>query len=188
MKPHTLAVSLTRACISGLLISLAGCTFAPDDATWQDVAPINRAVAVLHPTQGYDVAGQVTFVNVAGVFEINGEFRGLTPGQHGIHIHEFGDCSAADGTSAGGHFNPDEVRHGGPDSAVRHVGDLGNIVADSTGTATIDAVDARIAFRGRNSIIGRAVIVHAGPDDFVSQPSGDAGDRIACGVIGISAD
>ncbi|MFP6572139.1 MAG: superoxide dismutase family protein, partial [Vicinamibacterales bacterium] len=108
---------------------------------------------------------------------------GLTAGtEHGFHVHQYGDCSASDGTSAGGHFNPHGADHAGPDAASRHVGDLGN------SEATYDRVDTQLAFEGESSIIGRGFIVHGGIDDLSSQPSGSAGPRIACGVIGIAAD
>ena len=94
------------------------------------------------------------------------ELTGLTPGEHGFHVHEFGDCSMADGTCAGGHFNPTGAPHGGPDDAKRHVGDLGNIKADASGKATYKRVDKMLALNGPNSIIGRSIIVHAAPDDL----------------------
>jgi Cu-Zn family superoxide dismutase len=100
-------------------------------------------------------------------------------------VHEFGDCSMADGTCAGGHFNPEGKDHGRPDAAVRHVGDFGNIKAGADGKAAYQRVDKLITFSGPHSIIGRAVIIHANPDDF-SQPTGNAGGRIGCGVIGIA--
>lgn len=171
-----------------LAILLASACVPSDEVEWQDEAPLNRAIAVLHPTEGYAATGVVTFTNVAGVYEIEAVLTGLQPGEHGFHIHEYGDCSAPDATSAGGHFNPDDSMHGSPDDAVRHVGDLGNVVADSTGEARLEASDMHISFRGEHSIIGRAVVLHAGADDFTSQPSGAAGPRVACGVIGIAAD
>ena len=111
------------------------------------------------------------------------DIEGLTPGDHGFHVHEFGDCSAPDGTSAGAHFNPTKKPHGAPDNAERHVGDLGNITADESGKAHYDRIDTVIELNGENTIVGRSVIVHAKADDFVSQPAGNAGSRIACGVI-----
>ena len=147
-----------------------------------------RAVAVLHPTQGSSASGEVRFLEVNGGVRVTGEVRGLTPGKHGFHIHELGDCSAPDGTSAGGHYNPMGKPHGGPDSVERHVGDLGNITADMSGKASYDRIDRYLSLNGPYSIIGRAVIIHAGEDDLVSQPTGNAGARVACGVIGIAKD
>ena len=111
---------------------------------------------------------------------------GLTPGTHGFHVHEFGDCSAADFTSAGGHFNPMAQPHGAPQAAARHVGDLGNIEAGADGVATLDWTDTQLAFEGMHGIVGRAVIVHAKADDLKTQPTGDAGGRLACAVIGVA--
>ena len=113
---------------------------------------------------------------------------GLSPGKHGFHMHEFGDCSSPDGTSAGGHYNPLSESHGGPEADHRHVGDLGNLVADKDGKAHYDRIDSHLKLTGPHSIIGLGVIVHAGEDDFASQPTGAAGGRVACGVIGIARD
>ncbi len=145
-----------------------------------------KAVAVLHPTEGNNVSGVVTFTQTENGIKVVADLSGLTPGKHGFHIHEFGDCSASNGKSAGGHFNPDGKPHAGPDSAERHVGDLGNIVADKDGNAHYERVDTFLSFSGPHNIIGRAVVVHGGEDDLTSQPSGAAGPRVACGVIGIA--
>ncbi len=108
---------------------------------------------------------------------------GLAPGQHGFHVHESGDLSdTATGKSTGGHFNPTEHEHGKPSDSDRHVGDLGNIEADQTGVANIDVIDTVISLSGPNSIVGRGLVIHAQADQF-TQPSGDAGDRVAIGVI-----
>ena len=114
---------------------------------------------------------------------MEGEINGLTPGKHGFHIHEKGDCSAADASSAGGHFNPTGMPHGGRRGSQRHLGDLGNITADKSGIARFAFTDGWITLAGVNSIIGHAVVVHAQADDLKSQPSGNAGARVACGVI-----
>jgi len=145
-----------------------------------------KAVAVLLPTAGNSVHGIVRLEAVSGGVHITAQLEGLPPGEHGFHIHEFGDCSAGDGTSAGGHFNPDEVAHGGPEAATRHVGDLGNVTADAQGMATYDRVDSVVRLAGLHGVIGRGVIVHAGTDDLTSQPTGAAGARMACGVIGVA--
>ena len=144
------------------------------------------AIAMVEGLGDHKVKGKVTFKQNEDGVEIVGEFTGLQPGQHGFHVHEFGDCSMADGKCAGGHFNPSGMPHAGPDDAKRHVGDMGNLKADSTGNASYKRTDSMITLNGRNSIIGRSVIVHAKPDDFkTQQPPGNAGDRIGCGVIGI---
>jgi len=147
---------------------------------------ITRAVAVLHPTKGNSVSGIVRFEAVSGGVRVVADITGLTPGKHGFHIHEYGDCSSEDGTSAGGHFNPTKMPHSSPASKERHVGDLGNIEADKDGTAHLDYVDTMISFSGTNSIIGRGVIVHEKEDDLKTQPTGAAGARVACGVVGIA--
>jgi len=145
-----------------------------------------KAVAVLAPTTGSTVHGIVRFETVPGGVHITAQLEGLSAGDHGFHIHEFGDCSAADGTSAGGHFNPTGASHAGPDAAERHVGDLGNITANAQGMATYDRVDRVVRLDGPQGVIGRGVIVHAGKDDLTSQPTGAAGGRVACGVIGVA--
>ena len=147
-------------------------------------AEMTRAVAVLHPASGSEVQGVVTFTQVADGVRVVADVTGLTPGPHGFHIHQFGDCTAADGTSAGGHFNPTGHAHGGPDAAERHVGDLGNLVAAENGKAHYDRVDTRLELTGAHAIVGAGVIVHEKVDDLTTQPTGAAGARIACGVIG----
>jgi Cu-Zn family superoxide dismutase len=147
-------------------------------------APVTRAVAVLSPLGSSGVSGTVTFTQVADGVRVVAHITGLAEGTHGFHVHEFGDCSAPDGTSAGGHFNPSGSPHGGPHDAVRHAGDMGNVVAGADGVASLDYVDPRIAFSGENNILGRGVIVHAGADDLKTQPTGNAGGRVACGVVG----
>jgi Cu-Zn family superoxide dismutase len=147
---------------------------------------VDRAVAVLHPTEGNRASGTVTFTQVGDKVEIAAIVNNLTSGKHGFHIHEWGDCSAPDGTSAGGHYNPDNNPHAGPDQMKRHMGDLGNLDANGMGDAQYERADGYVTLNGPHSIIGHAVIVHAGEDDLTSQPTGDAGSRVACGVIGIS--
>ncbi len=145
-----------------------------------------HAIIVLAPTEGNDVHGIINFTAVEGGVRVVADVTGLTPGKHGFHIHQFGDCSKLDGKSAGGHFNPEGVNHGGPTASVRHVGDMGNLVADENGVAHLDAVDKLLSFSGKHSIIGRGIVIHAGEDDLTSQPTGAAGARVACGVIGIA--
>jgi len=159
----------------------------------QEEAPLHEhaespehAVVVLSPTAGSETQGMVTFTQTETGVLVVADIVGLEPGAHGFHIHEFGDCSAADGTSAGGHFNPEGTEHAAPTDSHRHVGDLGNVTADEDGTAHYEYTDSHLAFSGPNSIIGRGVIVHAGEDDLTTQPTGAAGARIACGVVGIA--
>jgi Cu-Zn family superoxide dismutase len=147
---------------------------------------VTKAICVVQPLGQSKVAGKVVFTQQRGGVEINAELTGLAPGEHGFHVHEFGDCSMADGTCAGAHFNPTGAPHGGPDDEQRHAGDFGNVNADSSGKATYKRVDNMISLNGRNSIVGRSIIVHADPDDLKTQPSGNAGARVGCGVIGIA--
>ena len=142
-------------------------------------------VAMLHGTEGNEnVHGFVMFTqDEDGVF-VAAHAEGLPANSvHGFHVHEFGDCSAPDATSAGGHFNPHGRDHGGPDSEARHVGDLGNLHSDENGIAHLEMLDHKLELSGPNSIIGKAVVVHVQEDDLTSQPVGNAGARIACGVI-----
>jgi Cu-Zn family superoxide dismutase len=149
-------------------------------------AETTKAIAVLSPTKGSSVAATVTFTKVDGGVKIVADVTGLTPGLHGFHIHEFGDCSAPDATSAGGHFNPGHMMHGAPDAPVRHAGDFGNLEADASGAAHYERVDTMISLDGANSIVGHGVIVHAKEDDLKTQPTGNAGARVACGAIGVA--
>ena len=148
---------------------------------------IQKAICVLYPTQGNTVSGTVTFTKVEGGIKVVADLQGFKgAGKHGFHIHDFGDCSAPDGTSAGGHFNPAMMSHGGPADKTRHEGDMGNIDADASGKAHLEYVDPMLTFDGPNSIIGRSIIVHQNEDDMKTQPTGNAGPRVACGVIGVA--
>jgi superoxide dismutase, Cu-Zn family len=144
-----------------------------------------EAIAVLVAGNDSGVAGTITFQETDRGVRVVAMVTGLTPGKHGFHVHEKGDLSAADLTSTGGHYNPEGHSHAGPMAGMRHVGDLGNLVADDRGGAKADFVDAKISLRGEHSIIGRGLIVHAGEDDLVSQPTGAAGARVAGAVIGL---
>src|SRR3989449_5838589 len=137
-------------------------------------APL-KAIAMLHPTAGSKVSGTVTFTEEADGVKVHADLTGLTPGNHGFHVHEFGDCSAADAASAGAHFNPTNKPHAGPDAPERHVGDMGNIEADASGSAKLDYVDHHISVANdKESVIGRSVVVHVKADDLKSQPAGES--------------
>ena len=140
----------------------------------------------LEPKSGSNVRGQLRLAEDTGGVRITGELNGLSAGQHGFHVHENGDCSAPDAKSAGEHFNPTHKRHGGLQSRERHAGDLGNIQANGSGLAKVDVTGPGLSLSsGRpGSIRGRALVVHAQADDQKSDPAGNSGDRIACGVIG----
>lgn len=144
-----------------------------------------QAYAIISPAEGSETVGVVSFSEVDGGVRIIADVAGLSPGLHGFHIHEHGDCGGTDMGNAGGHWNPTNTPHGGPDSppGQRHVGDLGNLDANKDGIAHYNRVDTLISLKGKDSIIGLSVIVHADPDDLKSQPSGNSGKRIACGVI-----
>jgi superoxide dismutase, Cu-Zn family len=142
-----------------------------------------KATVKLAPTANQTARGEVTFTAEPGGVHVVGSFSGLVFGEHGFHVHEKGDCSAPDGTSAGGHVNPATKPHAAREAAERHAGDLGNLKADPYGLARVDFVDSTLSLSGPDSIIGRAVIVHEKADDFKTQPTGNAGARQACGVI-----
>ncbi len=143
---------------------------------------VQKAIAKIKSFKGDQIKGIVTFTRVPEGIKIVADVKGLTPGKHGFHVHEFGDCSE-EGAAVGSHFNPDNSKHGGPDSTERHVGDLGNLVADENGYAHYEIIDKIISFEGENSIIGHSIIVHADPDDYTTQPAGASGKKIACGII-----
>jgi len=147
---------------------------------------IPKAVAVLFPTKGSDVHGRVTFTHTSEGTHIHAEISGLSPGEHGFHIHEFGVWSE-DGLAAGSHFNPTKAPHAGPHSSKRHIGDLGNVEANANGNAVYDLDDHHIHLHGHHTVIGRSVVVHEKADDLkTQQPPGNAGGRLAVGVIGVA--
>ena len=156
---------------------LAGCQSTPSEPP--------RATAQLEPTKGNKTIGEATFEQRGDKVQVWIYVQGLKPGQeHGLHIHEVGDCSSGDGMSAKGHFNPFGKPHGDPKSGERHAGDLPALKAEKNGRAKVEAlVDMISVTPGKGSIIGKAVIVHADPDDYKTQPTGNAGARLACGVI-----
>lgn len=159
-----------------VLLALAACA-AP--------RPSAVAVAELQPTRGYSAAGTVRFEQWGDKVRVSGEVRGLKPGaEHGFHIHDKGDCSSGDGTSAGPHFNPHGSMHGRYGDVVHHVGDLMPLTADANGVArfSYESTDMTVA-AGPTSVVSRGLIVHRDPDDFKSQPAGNSGPRMACGVV-----
>ncbi|MGE5738882.1 MAG: superoxide dismutase family protein [Betaproteobacteria bacterium] len=157
-------------------LALTGC------ASMMSASP--KAAAQLAPTAGNRTAGSVTFTATGDRVRVLAKVTGLTPGAHGFHIHEKGDCSAPDATSAGGHFNPTNRPHGNPAAGEHHGGDMPMLDADAAGNATLDVtIDTVTLASGANGIVGRAVVVHKDPDDFKTQPTGNSGARVACGVI-----
>lgn len=143
-----------------------------------------KAQAVLKVSGKSKIKGIVHFTEEGESIKIETMVDGLKPGPHGFHIHEVGDCSKVDFSSAGGHFNPTHANHGALDSKARHGGDLGNLMADNKGKANATLLVTGLTLKpGANSIIGKSVIIHQDKDDLKSQPAGNSGPRIACGVI-----
>lgn len=160
-------------------------------ATHEATPAIKMATVTLQSQEGSNISGTVTFTQSpdGGAVTIQASVSGVeSAGPHGFHVHETGDCSAPDFTSTGGHFNPTNAPHGGPDDAEHHAGDLGNIEIGDDGTGSLDLASTMLTLEegAPNSLVGKAVILHAGQDDFETQPTGDAGGRLACGVIGMS--
>ena len=145
----------------------------------------NRATAKLEPTRGNTATGTVTIVQTADGVQVSGEIRGLKPdAEHGFHVHEKGDCSSGDGMSTGGHFNPTAKPHGSHGAGEHHTGDLPSLKADKYGVAAFSFVSKSISVGGpMTDIVGKGLIVHRDPDDYKTQPTGNAGPRLACAVI-----
>lgn len=160
-------------------------TQIPAVLTAPAASTIPAAVAHVAGASGSLVSGSLALVPLHGGVRITGDLGGLTPGSHGFHIHQTGDCSAADAASAGGHFNPTGSAHGRAGTTAHHAGDIDNIVADASGVAHVDVQLRGVSLGGNaaTDIIGRALVVHAAPDDYQSQPAGNSGTRVGCGVI-----
>jgi Cu-Zn family superoxide dismutase len=171
MKPHHALLGLSAAAL------LAACQSIPADAP--------RASANLQPTKGSTVRGTVNFVQLDGKVRVTANVSGLKPnGEFGFHVHEAGDCSSGDGMSTKGHFNPYGKAHAHAGTPERHAGDLPSLKSDAGGNASVSAdLDIITVAPGPASIVGRGLIVHAQPDDFKTQPTGNAGARSACAVI-----
>jgi superoxide dismutase, Cu-Zn family len=157
----------------------------PADVAAPGQAP-QGASAQIAPTQGNTASGSVSLTAEDDGVRLTGAVQGLKPNaEFGFHIHEKGDCSAPDASSAGGHFNPAKADHGNPESGAHHAGDMMNLKSDAQGTAQIDtrASSATLHSGQPTDVLGKAVVVHENPDDYTTQPSGNSGSRIACGVI-----
>jgi len=149
------------------------------------------ATATIIAKNDSGLTGTVTFTDNDGVIEMIAEIEGASEGDHAIHIHAIGDCSADDGTSAGGHWNPTEEDHGTWGEVPFHRGDIGNINVDSDGKGSISRETDLWCLNCNDetkNVVGKAIIIHEGPDDFSSQPSGAAGPRIGCGEIIMNDD
>jgi superoxide dismutase, Cu-Zn family len=185
MRPFVLVLALASA---GLV---ACASTVPTDVRTSDPLPpmsggADRAQAILAPASGSLVSGTLVLVPMGDGVHITGELGGFRPGSsHGFHIHETGDCSAADASSAGDHFNPTGAPHGRAGAGAHHLGDMDNLLADAQGRVRVNAHVRGVSLgTGRsNDIARRALVVHAAPDDYRSQPAGNAGARVACGVI-----
>jgi Cu-Zn family superoxide dismutase len=158
-----------------------------DHAAMNPLDGVTELIATVIPVSGSNVKGSVTFKKVPEGVEVTVSVGGLEPGsEHGFHVHEFGNVNSSDGNSAGGHYNPEGHDHGLMEKNMRHAGDLGNLKADNEGNANKTFTVDNITLAGmKNPIIGRAVVIHAKKDDG-GQPTGNAGDRIGVGVIGIA--
>lgn len=181
-----IAFLLLTATLAGCASTGAGTASSAAPASPAATAPARSATVNLAPASGSLVSGRLTAVPMAGGVHFTGEIGGLVRNAtHAIHVHEKGDCSAADASSAGGHFNPTGQPHGRPDAGAHHAGDMPNITADANGVARVNLHVQGISLGGPagTDILGRAVVVHAQADDYATQPSGNSGARIACGPI-----
>ncbi|MGY8523729.1 superoxide dismutase family protein [Paracidovorax citrulli] len=159
--------------------ALAGCAQKGPSADGE------RAVATLQPKSGTSTQGTVTFTQHGSHVMVLADVTGLPPNSvHGFHVHEKGDCSAPDAMSAGGHFNPSNKPHGSIANPQHHAGDMPNLTSDASGRAraSFHLTDITVT-PGANSVVDRAVVVHTGPDDYQTQPTGNSGGRIACGTV-----
>lgn len=181
---------LTIAIASALLAACSSTPKTPTAATAPAAKSTAQSARVnLASASGSLVSGTLTVTPMGDGVHVTGEIGGLQPGStHGFHIHEKGDCSAADASSAGGHFNPAGSAHGKAGGGPHHAGDADNLIADAGGVAKVDAHFGGVTLGGgaANDVAGKAVIVHASPDDYKSQPAGNAGARVACGVITVT--
>ena len=175
--------------LASLLVVLAGCAapgggHGPGHADHRAMMDGKMAMASLTPTAGNQARGQVMFHEMDGQLMVHARISGLTPhAEHGFHVHETGSCASVDGSSAGGHFNPDHQPHG-PQNAAHHAGDLPALKADASGQVDQKFMLSGVTVAaGPTSVMGRSVIVHAEADDYQTQPTGNSGARLGCGVI-----
>lgn len=197
MKRALLSIALTCACAAQ-----TASTSQPSASAGTSGAGTSKAAtagaessagaalsATLEGRSGSTLTGTARFTSAEGGVRAHVELQGATPGEHGLHVHEKGDCSDPKAASAGGHFNPGAAEHhGGPSASVRHGGDLGNITVDQSGKGTLDVtVQGLSTAAGTNGIEGRAIVVHEKADDLKSDPAGNSGARIGCGVIKAAA-
>jgi Cu-Zn family superoxide dismutase len=187
MRRSVSSRTLTKT-LSAMVLAASAAAFADhhdDRAQKMAQGGAKRAEAMLQARTGSTIAGKVVFTPAGpGMVRVVAEVSGATPGPHGFHVHETGDCSDAEFKAAGGHFNPHGAPHAGPDSNPRHAGDLGNLIVRPDGTGRLDGRSSDLSLApGPNSVIGKAVIFHEAIDDYTTQPTGNAGGRLACGVV-----
>lgn len=162
---------------------------APDSRMNPATVLVTEAQVIITPLNNAKVKGKLHLSKTKNGILIKGKIDGLSRNKQAIHIHEFGDCSAKDGSSAGGHYNPTKKKHGDPKNTEHHAGDLGNLVSQKDGSAEINSYYNNITLNGYFSpVIGRSIIIHGNEDDFKTQPSGNSGVRVACGIIGVKRD
>ncbi len=185
--PRSGNLAAALAVVAGAALIAAGCSSTPTSTTTTTAAPPAgaQAKATIEPRSGSNVSGWATFTDRStGGVAVVVHIENAPPGLHGLHVHEKGDCSAADASSAGGHFNPGENPHAGPTDMHRHAGDLGNITIEANGTGHLELVTDLLTVKpGPNSVAGKAVIFHEKADDMQTQPTGNAGGRLGCGVV-----
>ena len=169
LRPAIALSALSIALLGGCATSMSGPSASAD----------------LLARSGSAVSGTVGFSETDGRLRVDAKVSGLTPGEHGFHIHEVGDCSAPDASSAKGHFNPNAKAHGHHASDEHHGGDMPNLIANAQGEAKYTAELRGLTLSGATGVVGRSVVIHADPDDYKSQPAGNSGKRIACGVIAV---
>ncbi len=201
MKSNTLTLTLAALALAGLVAcekkstevvetpapaaTEAAAPAAPAPPISTNPAPPGMGQSADATLQSQDpkVSGTVHFTSEANGVHVVADVKGVKPGQHGFHLHEKGDCSTPDYKSAGGHFNPSNASHACDPTNPRHAGDFGNITIDKDGNGHLDMTTTALSFDGPNSVLGKAVILHAGMDDCKTQPTGNSGDRLACGVV-----
>ena len=176
---------LLRLPLIGVSMALMGCGEDADPVSPSPGPAV--AVAAMEPANDSGMTGTVTFTQRGDAIEFLIEVENVAPGEHAVHIHEKGDCSAADGTSAGGHWNPTDVAHGKWGEGEFHLGDIGNMTVGDDGKGALGLTTDlwELDTGSDRDVLGKAMIVHEGADDFTSQPSGAAGARIGCGVIAL---
>jgi len=166
----------------------AACSGSKSPATAAAPPTGPTAVAAIEARSGSSLTGIAKFVQNGDAVHVTVDVSNATPGTHAVHLHEKGDCSAPDATSAGGHFNPGHMEHGSPDAAAHHAGDFGNMTVGEEGHGHIELDTTMLTvLPGDRSVVGRAVVVHANEDDMHTQPTGNAGGRIGCGVVAVKA-